>query len=97
MQGLLRAVKNPWVSVSAAVVAAYVYPLSTQWRRSSLTRTLSEEVGCIASVDGGSMQPTLNPAVNGKPRHEWVWVSKIGCKRFEYSRGDVVMLRCVRR
>lgn len=62
-----------------------------------MTRTLSEEVGCIASVEGGSMQPTLNPVVNGKPRHEWVWVSKIGCKRFEYSRGDVVMLRCVRR
>ena len=93
MQGLLRAVKNPWVSVSAAVVAAYIYPVFTKWASFSLMRTLSEEVGCIASVEGGSMQPTLNPVVDGKPRHEWVWVNKLGCKRFEYKRGDVVMLR----
>lgn len=39
------------------------------------------------------MQPTLNPMVNGKPRHEWVWVSKIGSRRFRYNRGDVVMLK----
>ncbi len=41
------------------------------------------------------MQPTLNPMVNGKPRHEWVWVSKIGSRRFRYNRGDVVMLKWV--
>ena len=39
------------------------------------------------------MLPTLNPMVNGKPRHEWVWVSKIGSRRFRYNRGDVVMLK----
>ena len=47
----------------------------------------------MASVEGRSMQPTINPTVEGKNLHEWVLVSKLGAKRYEYSRGDVVMLK----
>ena len=39
------------------------------------------------------MQPTLNPMVDGKPRHEWVFVNKLGVKRYEFRRGDVVILK----
>ena len=47
----------------------------------------------MASVEGRSMQPTINPVVEGKNLHEWVLVSKLGVKKYAYNRGDVVMLK----
>ena len=39
------------------------------------------------------MQPTLNPDENGTPRHEWVFVNKIGHHSYNYHHGDIVMLQ----
>lgn len=56
-------------------------------------------VGSFASVRGSSMQPTLNPgAIPGQPfspvraTDDVVFVNKIGKGRYNYKRGEVVVL-----
>ena len=59
----------------------------------SLIRTLNQSVGCIAMIEGRSMQPTFNPSVHKKHCRDWVLVSKLGLSKYQLNRGDVVMLK----
>ena len=87
-----RLLKNPWVSVPFAVISAFVYP-EDQSTCLSLTSTINERIGCIAMIDGKSMQPTLNPNTDGKRKREWVLVNKLRVRNYQLNRGDVVMLK----
>lgn len=68
----------------------YIHFLQTD---PSLTHTINDHVGCVAMIEGKSMQPTLNPNTEGRKKREWVIVSKVGASKYKYNRGDVVMLR----
>ena len=47
-------------------------------------------VGYVVEVDGCSMQPCLNPDQDSS--RDWVLINKLGARRFNYSRGEVVSL-----
>lgn len=53
--------------------------------------TVNDLVGGFASVQGRSMQPTLNPATSTS--NDLVLVDKLSIRLFKYSRGDVVLFR----
>ena len=55
--------------------------------------TVNDLIGGPASVNGRSMQPTLNPL--GSTSNDLVLVDKLSIRLFKYSRGDVVLFRYV--
>ena len=57
--------------------------------------TVNQSVGCIALIEGRSMQPTLNPSLKTKQCRDWVFVSKLGISKYQFNRGDVVMLKYI--
>lgn len=84
--------KNPWISIPFAVISAFVYPKYVK-QHISLTNIINERIGCIAMIDGKSMQPTLNPNTDGKKKREWVLVNKLSVRNYKLNRGDVVMFK----
>jgi len=55
-------------------------------------------VGYFAKVEGGSMQPVLNPIWGNSKfeavRADWVFLSKFAVHSFEVERGDIVTVVC---
>lgn len=48
-----------------------------------------DNVGYVACVEGGSMQPVLNPLW---PKYDWVFLSCFAVRNYDVKRGDVVTI-----
>lgn len=55
-----------------------------------VTVTFLDRVGCIARVEGSSMQPSLNPA--GRTCSDVVFLNRWSVRNYEVQRGDIVSL-----
>ncbi|KAL5014818.1 hypothetical protein ScPMuIL_009088, partial [Solemya velum] len=57
-----------------------------------VTVTLLDTVGCVAKVEGKSMQPALNPESAKAHERDYVFLNKWAVISCRYKRGDVVSL-----
>ena len=61
--------------------------------------TFSNFIGYPASINGRSMQPTLNPTATAEPgswadkwiRSDWVWVNCLRARQLDIDRGDIIV------
>lgn len=54
--------------------------------------TLVDCFGYVAKVEGNSMQPVLNPIIDGKSESDYIVLNKWKMRTYRVSRGDIVSL-----
>ncbi|KAH9329997.1 hypothetical protein KI387_002105, partial [Taxus chinensis] len=58
--------------------------------------TISDKYASFVAIEGGSMQPTLNPGSRnlfGSLEGDFVLLEKLCLRKYKFSRGDVVIFR----